>query len=255
MGTQDRPASSVLSGPFSHNVFLLVVVDRRNETWLCLFGWSVERPKTEAVGLRTAGQHDALKRDIAHGKSVERVFQHSGIWLNGFSHRGFLDVGSEDQIGHLIERRKDFRRALAVQEIDPDVRGCGVRPVDRRGSARSCGDPPFWVLCDGVDDTCTEDAIGSNKQDLAFRDGCFRSGGHGQFTLPIKPGCTSKVASSPTEPVSRCPLRARPQLSETSLITISTAVGPWTMGPSGLRLTTRRKVGTTIPSKVTWSKQ
>src|SRR6202790_5427591 len=34
------------------------------------------------------------------------------------------------------------------------------------------------------------------------------------------------VASSPTAPVSRCPLRARPQLSETSLITISTAVGP-----------------------------
>src|ERR1700686_449110 len=37
---------------------------------------------------------------------------------------------------------------------------------------------------------------------------------------------TSIVASSPTEPVSRYPLRARPQLSETSLITISTAVGP-----------------------------
>src|ERR1700682_2770368 len=67
--------------------------------------------------------------------------------------------------------------------------------------------------------------------------------------------CTAIVASSPTEPVSRCPLRARPQLSETSLITISTAVGPWIMGPSGLRLTTRRKGGTTIPSKVTWSKQ
>src|SRR3984893_16734133 len=38
--------------------------------------------------------------------------------------------------------------------------------------------------------------------------------------------CSTIVASSPTEPVSRCPLRARPQLSETSLITISTAVGP-----------------------------
>src|ERR1700676_2760051 len=69
------------------------------------------------------------------------------------------------------------------------------------------------------------------------------------------PACTSIVASNPTEPVSRCPLRALPQLSETSLIAISTAVGPWMMGPSGLRLTTRRKVGTTIPSKVTWSKQ
>src|SRR5579862_1666912 len=104
MGTQDRPASRVRSGPFSHNVFLLVVVDRRNETRLCLFRWSVERPKTEAVRLRAAGKDDALKRDIARGKSFERVLQHSGIWLNGFSHRGFLDVGSEDQIGHLIER-------------------------------------------------------------------------------------------------------------------------------------------------------
>src|SRR5258708_12821474 len=98
MGTQDRPASSVPGGPFSHNVFLLVVVDRRNETWLCLFRWSVERPKTEAVGLRTAGQHDALKRHIARRKSVERVFQHSAIWLNGFSHSGFLDAATENQI-------------------------------------------------------------------------------------------------------------------------------------------------------------
>src|ERR1700680_5300769 len=103
MGTQDRPASSILSGPFSHNSFLLMVVDRRNETWLCLFRWSVERAKTEAVRLGTAGQHDALKRHIAPGKSVERVFQHSGIWLNGLRHRWFLDVGSEDQIGHVIE--------------------------------------------------------------------------------------------------------------------------------------------------------
>src|SRR5216684_8504319 len=104
MRTQDRPASSVLSGPFSNNVFLLMVVDRRNETWLCLLRWSVERPETEAIRLGTAGQRDALKRDIARGKSVERVFQHSGVWLNGFSHRGFFDVGSEDQIGHLSER-------------------------------------------------------------------------------------------------------------------------------------------------------
>src|SRR6266478_4288560 len=118
MGTQDRPASTVLSRPFSHNVFLLVVVDRRNETWLCLLRWSVERPETEAIRLGTAGQRDALKRDIARGKSVERVFQHSGVWLNGFSHRGFLDVGSEDQIGHLSERRKSLCRALAVHEID-----------------------------------------------------------------------------------------------------------------------------------------
>src|ERR1700675_5107949 len=125
MATQDRPASSVPGGPFSHNVFLLVVVDRRNETRLCLFRWSVERPKTEAVRLRAPGQHDALKRYIARGKSLERVFQHSGIWLNGFSHRGFLDVRSEDQIGHLIKRRKGFRRALPVDEIDADVRGGG----------------------------------------------------------------------------------------------------------------------------------
>src|ERR1700733_12650993 len=104
MGTQDRPASSVLGGPFSHNVFLRVVVDRRNETWLSLLCWSVEGPETETVRLGTAGKHDALKRHIARGESVERVFQHSGIGLNGFSHRGFLDVGSEDQIGHLMER-------------------------------------------------------------------------------------------------------------------------------------------------------
>src|ERR1700730_13964008 len=104
MGTQDRPASSVLSGPFSHNIFLLVVVDRRNETWLCLFRWSVEGAKTEAVRRGTAGKHNALKRHIARGESVERIFQHPGIGLDGFSHLGFLDVGSEDQIGHLIKR-------------------------------------------------------------------------------------------------------------------------------------------------------
>jgi predicted DNA-binding transcriptional regulator YafY len=34
MGTQHRPAGTVLSGPLRHNVFLLVVVDRRNEKWL-----------------------------------------------------------------------------------------------------------------------------------------------------------------------------------------------------------------------------
>src|SRR5882724_3972633 len=104
MGTQDRPVSSVFSSPFNHNIFLLVVVDRRNETWLCLFCWGVERPKTEAVGLRTAGQDDMPKRDIARGQSLQRVSQHPGIWLNGFSHRGLFDVCREDQIGHLIER-------------------------------------------------------------------------------------------------------------------------------------------------------
>src|ERR1700680_3750229 len=98
MGTQDRPASSVFSAPFSHNVFLLVVVDRRNETWLCLLRRSVERPKTETVRLGTAGKHDALKRHTARGKTVECIFQHSGVWLNSFCHRGFLDVATEDQI-------------------------------------------------------------------------------------------------------------------------------------------------------------
>src|ERR1700733_8494549 len=116
MGTQDRPASTVFIGPFSHNVFLLVVVDRRNKAWLRFLCRSVERPETEAIRLSTAGQHDALNRDIARGKSVERVFQHSGIWLNGFSHRGFLDVGSEDQIGHLIESGKSLCRALEAHE-------------------------------------------------------------------------------------------------------------------------------------------
>src|SRR5216683_6737701 len=168
MGTQDRPASTVLSGPFSHNVFLLVVVDRRNETWLCLLRWSIERSKTEAVRLGTTGKHDALKRHIASGESVERIFQHSGIWLDSFSHGGFLDIGSEDQIGHLIKRRKCLCRALAVHQIDADVRGSGLSPIGWRGSACSCGDPPFWVLCDGVDDTTTKDAIGAGDQDLAF---------------------------------------------------------------------------------------
>src|SRR6266446_8006163 len=104
MGTQDGTAGSVLSRPFSHNVLLLVVVDRRNETWLCLLRRSVERPETETVRLGTAGKHDALKRHTARGKTVERILQHSGIRLNSFCHRGFLDIGSEDQIGHLIER-------------------------------------------------------------------------------------------------------------------------------------------------------
>src|SRR6266851_3224398 len=76
MRTQDGPASSVLGGPFSHNVFLLVVMDRRNETWLRLLRWSIECPKTEAVRLGTAGKHDALKRHLARGESIERIFQH-----------------------------------------------------------------------------------------------------------------------------------------------------------------------------------
>src|SRR6202043_1939974 len=106
MRTQDGPACSVLGGPFSHNVFLLVVVDRRNETRLRFLRWSVERTKTEAVRLGAAGKQDALKRRTARGKTVERILQHSGIRLNSFCHRGFLDVGSEDQICHVIERRK-----------------------------------------------------------------------------------------------------------------------------------------------------
>src|SRR5260370_19371559 len=120
MGTQDRPAGSVRSRPFSHNVFLLVVMDRRNETWLCLLRRSVERPKTETVRLGTAGKQAALKRRTAGGETVERILQHSGIRLNSFCHRGFLDIGSEDQIGHLIERSKGPCRALACHESEPD---------------------------------------------------------------------------------------------------------------------------------------
>src|ERR1700681_4593360 len=150
MGTQDRPASTVFIGPFSQNVFLLVVVDRRNKTWLRFLRRSVERPETEAIRLGTAGQHDALKRDIARGKSVERVFQHSGIWLNGFSHRGFLDVGSEDQISQLIKRCEGLCRALAIHEIDTDVWARGLRPVSRHGSTRVYGDAPWGILCEGV---------------------------------------------------------------------------------------------------------
>src|SRR6202166_433795 len=175
MRTQDGPASSVLGGPFSHNVFLLVVMDRRNEPRLRLLRWSIERPKAEAVRLRTTGKHDALKRHIAGGESVERILQHPGIWLNCFSHRRFFDIGGEDQIGHLIKRRKGFCCALAVHEIDADVKGSGLSPIGWRGSACSCGDSPSWVLCDGVDDTCAKDTIGSHNQDLALRDECFRS--------------------------------------------------------------------------------
>src|ERR1700722_284857 len=104
MWTQHRPACAVFVGPFSDDIFLLVIVDRRNEAWLCFFRWSVEGPEAEAVGLRTAGQDDPLKRDAPRGKSVESVFQHSGIWLNGFSHRWFLNVGCKNQIGHLVEK-------------------------------------------------------------------------------------------------------------------------------------------------------
>src|ERR1700688_3370844 len=103
MGTQDRPASSVVSSPFQQNVFFLVVVDRRNETWLRLLRRSVKRSETEAIRLGTTGKHDALKRHIARGESVKRIFQHSRIWLNSFSHRGLPDIGSEDQIGHPTE--------------------------------------------------------------------------------------------------------------------------------------------------------
>src|SRR5271155_490485 len=104
MRSQHGPTGAVLVGPLGDDVFLLVVVDRRNETWRGLFRWSVEGSETEAIRLRTAGQHDALKRDIARGKSVERVLQHSCIGLNRFSHRGFLDVCREDEISHLVER-------------------------------------------------------------------------------------------------------------------------------------------------------
>src|ERR1700733_1369812 len=61
MRTQDSPASSVLGGPLGHNVFLPVVVDRRNETWLRLLRGSIEGPKMEAVRFSPAGKDDALK--------------------------------------------------------------------------------------------------------------------------------------------------------------------------------------------------
>lgn len=84
--------------------FSLVVVDRCNETWLCLLRWRVEYPEAEAVRLGTSAKHNALNMDIARGERVERVFQHSGVWLNSFSHRRLLDIGSENQIGHFIKR-------------------------------------------------------------------------------------------------------------------------------------------------------
>src|ERR1700692_3267495 len=78
------------------------------------------------------------------------------------------------------------------------------------------------------------------------------------FTPPVKThkySFANTVLTSTVTPLLLPTDRGPPQLSETSLITISTAVGPWIMGPSGLRGTTRRKVGTTIPSNATWSKQ
>src|SRR5260370_3694194 len=146
MRTQDRPASSVVSGPFSHNMFLLVVVDRRNETWLCLLRWSVERRETEAVRLGAAGKHDALKRHTARGESVERIFQHSGIWLNSFSHRRFLDIGGADQVGHLIARCNKLCRPLGGPAVDADVRGGGRRPVVCRGAEGGTVGRARWVL-------------------------------------------------------------------------------------------------------------
>src|SRR4029077_16647763 len=116
MRTQDSPASSVPGGPFSHNVFLLVVVDGRDEPWIRLLRGSIECPKMEAVRFGTAGKHDALKGQIARGESVERIFQHSGVWLTSFRHGGFLDIRGEDEIGHLIKRRKALCRPLAIQE-------------------------------------------------------------------------------------------------------------------------------------------
>src|SRR5258708_6787541 len=64
--------------------------------------------------------------------------------------------------------------------------GPSLKPIGWRGSACSCGDAASWVLCDGVDDACTKDAIGSHNQDLAFRDACFRSSGHGKVSFKSK---------------------------------------------------------------------
>src|SRR6478735_10509340 len=113
MGTQDRPAGLVLGGPVRQNVFLFVVVDRRNEAWLCLLRRSIERPETEAVGLGAARKNDTLNRHIACGESAERIFQHSGIRLDRFGHRGFLDLGGVDQVGHLSKRGKGALRSTS----------------------------------------------------------------------------------------------------------------------------------------------
>jgi hypothetical protein len=141
------------------------------------FAGAFERPEAEAVGLGAAGKKDALNGHIACGESGERIFQHSGIGLARFSHGGLLDIGGEDQSGQLIKGGKGALRTLAVQQIDADVRGSGLRPVGRCGSTRGSGDPPLRVPCNGVDDTCAKHAIGSNKQDLAMQGGCFRSSG------------------------------------------------------------------------------
>src|SRR5258705_73146 len=68
-------------------------------------------------------------------------------------------------------------------EIDGDVRGSGVFAISRNGPARCCGDAPLGVCCDGVHDAGTENAIGSNKQDLTLRELCFNAGGH--FNSPL----------------------------------------------------------------------
>src|SRR4029077_15442596 len=143
------------------------------------------------------------------GESVERICQHSGVWLNSFSHRPLFDIRGEDEIGHLIKRQKGLCRPFAIQEIDADVRGSGLSPIGRSGSACGCGDPPSWVLCDGVDDTCTKDTIGSHNQDLAFRDPCFRSSRQDKASFQIvstKP--RTELRSKP--PKDRKPSSSRP---------------------------------------------
>ena len=87
------------------------------------FAGALNGPETEAVGLGTAGENDALNWHIACGESVERIFQHSGVGFDRFSHRGFFDIGSKNQIGYLIKRRKGTLRTLTVHQTDPDVRG------------------------------------------------------------------------------------------------------------------------------------
>src|SRR5260370_2363828 len=69
MGTQDGPADSVRSRPFSHNVFLRVVVDRRDQTWPCLLRPTVERPNTATVPLATSTMSHLLTMPLYSGST------------------------------------------------------------------------------------------------------------------------------------------------------------------------------------------
>src|SRR4029077_17949810 len=72
--TQDCPACSILLRPSSCNVFLLVIMNRRNQTRLSFFCRGIEGTETESIGFGAACEHNALEWDVARGEGIERIF-------------------------------------------------------------------------------------------------------------------------------------------------------------------------------------